>query len=99
MTVKLPGSGAILRAILWANAGDVKHDPQWIKIWSAYEGEDWKLIDVLDVRHLQGTRMFHGAHMNDLSCLILKVLNTIETTCRQFPIDSAAVAGWRNNLH
>jgi hypothetical protein len=57
VTVKLPGSGAILRAILWANAGDVKHDPLWIKIWSAYEGEDWKLIDVLDVRHLQGTRL------------------------------------------
>ena len=54
LNVKLPGSGQIIRAILWANAGDVEHDPAWIKVWSSYSGEDWKLIDTIDTTGLQG---------------------------------------------
>jgi len=54
LTVKLKGSGSIIRAILWANAGDVKHDPMWIKVWSSYTGEDWKLLDTINVAALQG---------------------------------------------
>jgi len=64
VTVKLPGSGEAVRALLWANSGVPEHDPEYIKIWSSHDGEYFQLRDVLDVRHLQGN--------SDLTVLPLK---------------------------
>ena len=32
VTIRLPGSGEAVRAILWANEGDEEHDPEWYAI-------------------------------------------------------------------
>ena len=54
VTIRLPGSGEVIRSILWANAGDVEHDPEWIKVWSSYDGSFFQLRDVLNVTALRG---------------------------------------------
>ena len=54
VTIKLPGSGEAVRAILWANSGLPEHDPAWIKVWASHDGEYFQLRDIIDVRHLQG---------------------------------------------
>ena len=56
MTLRLPGdNGQTIRAILWANAGDVTHDPEWIKVWSSHDGSNFQLRDVLNLTSLRGS--------------------------------------------
>ena len=57
VTIMLPGLGQVglaVRALLWANAGDGKHDPEWIKVWSSHDGEFFQLRAWLDVKALRG---------------------------------------------
>jgi len=55
VTLELPGpAGQIVRALLWANAGDVEHDPEWVKVWSSDDGSNFQLRDVLNVTSLRG---------------------------------------------
>jgi hypothetical protein len=54
VTLRLAGGGEKIRALLWANQGDGAHDPEWIKVWSSYDGTNFQLRDVLNVTALRG---------------------------------------------
>jgi hypothetical protein len=54
VTLRLAGGAEKIRALLWANQGDGVHDPEWIKVWSSYDGTNFQLRDVLNVTALRG---------------------------------------------
>lgn len=59
LTLQFPLRAVLVKAILWANAGDTAHDPTWIRVFSSSDGTNWQLVNTVNTTSLQGSAEIH----------------------------------------